>query len=324
MLISNVCMRYEELCGKTTPFATLCHDVWNGVNKDVLGLLLMFADECNGNVYCIPLGLITAQGHTAHHVCDLSVALLSCFGVQADTDLFGTVNDNTNSAVLAGKYILNHRGEGKCDMHITDLILKHATGLVIRTKKITVDSNPSFIAIYNKCREFRNWLMNKVAKGHYNDFKTKSKENGRDVQEIPLPNKTQVAGAQLMFQGLLRNKWAMDVYKNLPGVDNTFAKNYPSQDEWQQLAKYEAVISPIQKCAISIQTDDPATNSWTLLEIYLAQREIERMHSSNAAVLSMNSTDYGYSPPLTNLAAQTEFSQPQKDCSGSSKDAHGL
>ena len=134
MLISNVHMRYEELCGKTTPFATLCHDVWNGVNKDVLGLLLMFADPRNGNVYRIPLGLITAQGHTAHQVCDLSVALLSCFGVQADTDLFGTVNNNTNSAVLAGKYILNHQGEGKCDMHITDLILKHATGLVIHTK----------------------------------------------------------------------------------------------------------------------------------------------------------------------------------------------
>ena len=43
-LISNVRTRYKELCGKTTPFATLCHDVWNGVNKDVLGLLLMFAD----------------------------------------------------------------------------------------------------------------------------------------------------------------------------------------------------------------------------------------------------------------------------------------
>ena len=292
-LISSVRMRYEELCGKMTPFATLCHDVWNGVNKDVLGLSLMFADPQNGNVYRIPLGLITSQGHTARQVCDLSVALLSCFGVKPDTDLFGTVNDNTNSAVLAGKYILNHRGEGKCDMHITDLILKHATGLVIRTKKkITVDSNPSFIAIYNKFREFSNWLMNKVAKGRYNDFKTKSKENGRDVREIPLPNKTRVAGAQLMFQGLLRNKWAMDVYKNLPGVDDTFTKKYPSQAEWQQLAEYEAVISPIQKCAISIQTDDPATNSWTLLEIYLARREIERMRSSHAAVLSMDSTDY--------------------------------
>ena len=108
--------------------------MWNGVNKDALGLSLMFADPCNGNVYHIPLGLITAQGHTARQVCDLSVALLSCFGVEADTDLFSTVNDNTNSAVLAGKYILNHRGEGKCDMHITDLILKHITGHVIRTK----------------------------------------------------------------------------------------------------------------------------------------------------------------------------------------------
>ena len=157
MLISNVRMQYEELCGKTTPFATLCHDVWNGVNKDVLGLLLMFADPRNGNVYRIPL----AQGHTARQVCDLSAALLSCFGVQADTDLFGTVNDNTKSAVLAGKYILNHRGEGKCDIHITDLILKHATGLVICTHKITVDSNPSFIAIYNKFREFSSWLMKK-------------------------------------------------------------------------------------------------------------------------------------------------------------------
>ena len=70
-LISNVCMQYEELCGKTTPFATLCHDVWNGVNKDVLGLSLMFADPHNGNVYHIPLGLVMAQGHTAHQVCDL-------------------------------------------------------------------------------------------------------------------------------------------------------------------------------------------------------------------------------------------------------------
>ena len=95
----------------------------------------MFADLRDGNVYRIPLGLIMAKGHTARQVCDLSVALLSCFSVQADTDLFSTVNDNTNSAVLAGKNILNHRGEGKCDMHITDLILKHTTGLVIHTHK---------------------------------------------------------------------------------------------------------------------------------------------------------------------------------------------
>ena len=32
----------------------------------------------------------------------------------------------------------------------------------------------------------------------------------------------------------------------------------------------------------------------------------------------------GYLPPLTKLATQTEFSQLEKDCSGSSKDRHGL
>ena len=31
-----------------------------------------------------------------------------------------------------------------------------------------------------------------------------------------------------------------------------------------------------------------------------------------------------YLPPLTKLASQTEFSQLEKDCSGSSKDGHGL
>ena len=65
-------------------------------------------------------------------------------------------------------------------MHITDLIIKHTTGLVIHTKnRVMVDSNPLFIAIYNK--KFTNWLMNKIAKGHYNDIKMKSKENGQDV-----------------------------------------------------------------------------------------------------------------------------------------------
>ena len=45
------------------------------------------------------------------------------------------------------------------------------------------------------------------------------------------------------------------------------------------------------------------------------------LHKTTTSQLTLTN---GYSPPLTNLAAQTEFSQPQKDCSGSSKDAHGL
>ena len=38
----------------------------------------------------------------------------------------------------------------------------------------------------------------------------------------------------------------------------------------------------------------------------------------------MTFTTSGYSLPLTNFATQTQFSQPEKDCSSSSKDDHGL
>ena len=75
-------------------------------------------------------------------------------------------------------------------MHITDLILKHATGLVICTKtRVTVDSNPLFIAIYNKFREFTNWLMNKIAKGHYNKFKTKVKRMAKMYEKFHYPTR---------------------------------------------------------------------------------------------------------------------------------------
>ena len=51
---------------------------------------------------------------------------------------------------------------------------------------------------------------------------------------------------------------------------------------------------------------------------------LSKSRSINRGETNTHTPHFGYSPPLTNLAAQTEFSQPQKDCSGSSKDANGL
>ena len=121
------------------------------------------ADPCDGSLYCIPLGLLYVKGHSAAQVCAMMKLLMVLFGFSSK-DLLHSVNDNTNSAVLAGKYILEHRGQGKCDMHKTDLVLKHATSLVVRTRnKQTIDSNPSFTTLYKTIHEFASWLMNKVA-----------------------------------------------------------------------------------------------------------------------------------------------------------------
>ena len=162
-LARNVHLAYFDICGREIPFATICHDIWSGNKKDVLGVSIMFADPRDGSLYHIPLGLLYVKGHCAAQVCAMTKSLMVLFGFSSK-DLFYSVNDNTNSAVLAGKYILDHRGQGKCDMHKTNLVLKNATGLVVRTRnKQTINSNSSFTTLYKTIREFASWLMNKVA-----------------------------------------------------------------------------------------------------------------------------------------------------------------
>ena len=58
-LIANLARNVE------IPFATICHDIWSGNKKDVLGVSIMFADPRNGSLYRIPLGLLYAKGHSA-------------------------------------------------------------------------------------------------------------------------------------------------------------------------------------------------------------------------------------------------------------------
>ena len=170
-LARNVHLAYFDICGREIPFATICHDIWSGNKKDILGVSIMFADSHDGSLYHISLGLLYVKGHSAAQVCTMTKSLMVSFGFSSK-DLFHLVNDNTNSAVLAGKYILEHRGQGKCNMHKTNLVLKHATGLVVRTcNKQTIDSNPSFTTLCKTIHEFASWLMNKVARSQYNNLK---------------------------------------------------------------------------------------------------------------------------------------------------------
>ena len=67
----------------------------------------MFADPCDGSLYHIPLGVLYAKWHSAAQDCAKTKSLMVSFGFSSK-DLFHLVNDNTNSAVLAGKYILEH------------------------------------------------------------------------------------------------------------------------------------------------------------------------------------------------------------------------
>jgi hypothetical protein len=167
-------------------------------------------------------------------------------------------------------------------MHKAELLVKHACGLVQRKRGGTVvDENPPFLRIFKKMHGFGSWLMSVRARNRWLKFKAHSEQNGMKVIEIPLPNQTRVAGTMILYQGMIRNKCAMDMYAARAGFggDAEFRRKYPSQDDWELLSQYEGILSPLQDLSMSLQTDDVSSNSASLLEIYLSKYSYENMRN---------------------------------------------
>ena len=49
----NIWSHYKSLCGWEIPFANICHDIWQGLKKDILGVTLMFINPHNCHPYWI-------------------------------------------------------------------------------------------------------------------------------------------------------------------------------------------------------------------------------------------------------------------------------
>ena len=300
MLGNKVRAAYALLCGKPIAFATICHDIWQGNNKDILGITLVFTDPRNGENYKIPIGLANVKGHTAVQVAEHTAKILKNVSF-TQTDLCSSVNDNTNSAVLAGKYIIGNNSGGKCDMHRAELILKHATGLAVRKRHgEVIDSNPSFMKIYQIFFKFSSWLMSSRSPKRFQRLKEYAQKNHRHIIKIQMPNTTRVTGCIIMTHDLFRDKHTMDAYKNQQSFetnkDKDFVSKYPKESEWQALAEFEGVLLPLKKCAMSLQVDDPSASAGSLLEIYNSKFCVEIMKEKGIPVLVLDRDAPGVTP----------------------------
>ena len=134
---------------------------------------------------------------------NLTQKLLFAYGFSSK-DLCASVNDNTNSAILEGKYIVGNNKTGKCEMCKAELILKHATGLATQKKKgQVVDSNPTFVKIYKTFYNFAAWLMSSMKCQQFVKLSKWAESQYKVIVEIPLPNTTHVAGCLTLFQYLI-------------------------------------------------------------------------------------------------------------------------
>jgi hypothetical protein len=77
------------------------------------GVTMTVADPCNCAMYQIPIGLINqVEGHGTQQVAEITLKLMHAFGF-SQANLNATVNDNTNLAILAGKYLLGKNTGGQ-------------------------------------------------------------------------------------------------------------------------------------------------------------------------------------------------------------------
>ena len=294
MLCRNVRSAYKRVCNNNqTPFASVCHDIWQGNKKDVLGVVVTFIDPRNCTDYKIPVGLCTTKGHTAQQVATHTLKILHSVGFTRK-DLCASVNDNTNSAVLAGKYILGNKTGGKCDMHRAELILKHATGIAVRKRRgEVIDENPSFLRVYKIFLKFGSWLMSGRAK-RFDLVKDYAEKNGKAIIEIPMPNQTRVGGCGIMFHGFIRIKHVTDAYYHhccLDNKDKEFRNRYPKKEDWEAMSQFESILAPLKTCAMTLQSDDPSASAAALLEIFNSKHVIKRMKQDGVRVLMLNVDD---------------------------------
>ena len=71
-----------------------------------------------------------------------------------------------------------------------------------------------------------------------------------------------------MIHGLFRDVFIMkDYFASSLFNDAAFKAKFPSLEQWKQLAKYKAVLQPLQASSMTLQTNDPSASSAPLIEI---------------------------------------------------------
>ena len=268
----------------------------------MLGVTLFFVNPRNCNSYRIPIGLVETKGHTAVQIATHTESLLLTIGFTKD-DVAAAINDNTNSAILASKYIVGSNKGGKCDMHRAELIMKHATGQAVRRRgKVVIDENKEFTELYKVVHIFASWLMSSKKRSRFEKLRQWAMKNGRVIIEIPIPNATRIGSCIIMIHGLIRNKFVMDDYASSSLVnDPEFKAKYLTLEQWDQLIEYEAVLNPVQKCGMTLQTDNPSAASASLLEIFLSKHCVEQMTKKGIQVLDTKSTPWDASSTMAAL-----------------------
>jgi hypothetical protein len=217
----------------------------------------MFISPCSMTPMKVSVGLVECKDKKANDVSAKTLDVLGRYGI-LQSDLYRPVNDTTNSAKKAGQLIVGCADKGTCGMHQCELIMKHATGQVVRSRRnVVVDSFPEMESFRKKMRKFCGWMMEGKSKDRYMKYNDYLKENvnAQGGLVLALPNDTRVAGTVLMYQSMIRSYYDLNYYLLSANCPAAFKSLAPTKAEWKVLTEIEAVLRSTQVLSIALQTN---------------------------------------------------------------------
>jgi hypothetical protein len=290
---------YIFTTGNTIGFLCICHDVWDGKQRESLGIAITFVCPIDCTYYQFPLGLINTASKKADQVCAEALKVLSRYGIH-QTDLYRPVNDNTNCALKAGRLIVNTEISGKCGMHEADLITKHATGQVVRTRgRLVVDSFPTCENFRSKIRDMVRWLVDRKAKTRFPLYHTFVHDKLKfKAIRLTLPNKTRVAGTIIMYRDCLRSCSCLSHFFQSSVCPPEFKNHALSKVEWDQLAQFTCILEPIYSLSLALQTDKPAAIAISYIQIGTALYSLKQHRTGSPLMVVETRQEHWWGPEV--------------------------
>lgn len=201
------------------------------------------------------------------------------FGIRSE-DIYRAVSDNTNSAVLASHLVASGRkpnGEyTMCGMHSTELLMKHALGLVTRKKgNKVVDCFPEGLELIKRVHSSHSFIMDKKAKSRFYELKNLSRSMFNcEAKVLEIPNKTRVGGTHRMFESALKSKQLILIAQTNSSFSDKFSKVALKQADFMLIAEFEAVLKPVKCLALEHQKDKVGWIAFSWLNTVAAKKKL--------------------------------------------------